>query len=561
MMNTANSPRTLSKDVPHNSTPTIKSVRSKPLIVFSDSSGMVEEYNNHHRYLDEITDGECDSDNPDGEFINERMKTRCATIETTSIQFRCHNNHEQINQYTLLEDIGKGSFGCVKLSKNERNGNMYAIKCLSKKRLRRQGGFGRHPKMQKTPNGLQALKHEIAILTKIRHPHVVQLFEVMDDDTHDQVYMVFELLQLGAIMNMSEPDTIHRIPEDQARIYFRQMLLAVEYLHSHGVIHRDIKPSNLLLYSNNWLKLSDFGVSHIFDGKNDVLSKTAGTPAFMAPETLQADSLNFEGRPVDVWAMGVTLHCFVLAKPPFVSRNIHELYTAIRENDVVFDGSSLSNELVDLLQKLLLKDPHERISIAQMRNHPWITMGGTAPLPSEQENCTEINVTAADVALSITAVQDMASKTKPHLSADIHSSIRTRATSDPGDSPFRKASQRRRNTPPTPTNPPKMPTSRVSDDEPTTSPMMAPTTPSLSLSATPRQQRLMPTETMLGPSGVMKFAATLSPTFPMSPARSSAVVKRFSPWKSAPRPGSTTQLRRNLRRAAFSNVSNRESIL
>ena len=78
--------------------------------------------------------------------------------------------------------------------------------------------------MQKNPNGLQALKHEIAILTKIRHPHVVQLFEVMDDDTHDQVYMVFELLQLGAIMNMSEPDTIHRIPEEQARIYFRQMV-------------------------------------------------------------------------------------------------------------------------------------------------------------------------------------------------------------------------------------------------------------------------------------------------------------------------------------------------
>ena len=161
------------------------------------------------------------------------------------------------------------------------------------------------------------------------------------------------------------------LPEPTARVYFEQLVRATEYLHASGVIHRDIKPSNLLLRSEGWVKLIDFGVSTTFRGTDDRLSKTAGTPAFLAPESVDPDTRYFHGRPLDVWACGVTLFCLVFGTLPFQHASERELYTRIRDDPVVIPHSA-SPALRAVLGRLLDKNPLTRVTLAELATDPWV---------------------------------------------------------------------------------------------------------------------------------------------------------------------------------------------
>lgn len=360
---------------------------------------------------------------------NQHVLKRCATIETDKIEFKSTEDTEQINQYKLFQLIGKGMYGSVRLCQNETDNQLYAVKCLSKKRLRRRGCFGRSKKP--TSDGLQDLRREIAILKKLVHPNIVRLYEVMDDPEHDIVYMVMELLKLGPVMDMSRPETVRTFTERQACTYFRQLLMAVEFLHFNRVIHRDIKPSNLLLYTNDVIKLSDFGVSHICERDGELLVKTAGTPAFMAPEGISVEGKEFRGEPVDIWAAGVTLYTFIYGKLPFAGGNVMKLYSSIREDPVPFNHPREpppSTALLDVLSSLLDKDPSRRATVSSLRRHEWVTRYGADPLISPQTNChMVVEVTEEELAASMTNV------CRPSLGtlAIVHSMVKKRSFRNP----------------------------------------------------------------------------------------------------------------------------------
>ncbi|XP_071945010.1 calcium/calmodulin-dependent protein kinase kinase 1-like isoform X2 [Antedon mediterranea] len=324
---------------------------------------------------------------------------RKPTIESNVISIKDKMDYVQLNQYQLREEIGKGTFGVVKLAYNEEDNKNYAMKILSKKRLIRKGGFARRPpprggrKVPKTP--LDRVYQEIAILKKLDHPNVVKLVEVLDDPSEDELYMVFELVEKGPVL---EVPTDEPLSEEQALLYFRDIILGIEYLHHQKIIHRDIKPSNLLLGEDNSVKISDFGVSNKFEGIDALLSDTAGTPAFMAPESLQEYSNKYGGRALDVWAMGITLYSFVYGKIPFTDSFILGLHNKIRTQTVTFpDQPAISNELKELIELMLEKDPEKRITIPQMKEHDWVTMNGDEPMLSEVENCTLIEVSQDEV--------------------------------------------------------------------------------------------------------------------------------------------------------------------
>uniref|UniRef100_A0A8D3BTX5 calcium/calmodulin-dependent protein kinase n=1 Tax=Scophthalmus maximus TaxID=52904 RepID=A0A8D3BTX5_SCOMX len=331
---------------------------------------------------------------------------RQPTIETKRVSITDADDCVQLNQYKLKTEIGKGSYGVVKLAYNEDSEEYYAMKVVSKKRLMKQCGFFRRLPPQgsnlqdpfpKAAMPLEKVYKEIAILKKLDHHNVVKLVEVTSE---------------------------------QARFYFRDIVLGIEYLHYHKIVHRDIKPSNLLLGDDGHIKIADFGVSNEFEGTDALLSSTAGTPAFMAPEMMTEHEHRFSGKALDVWAMGVTLYCFVYGKCPFYDEYIISLHKKIKNKPVDFPET---DELKELIGRMLDKNPETRITIPEIKLHPWMTENGLNPLPLEEEHCTAVEVTEEEVQNSVKLI--------PTLSAVIlvKSMLRKRSFSNPFECQGRRA--------------------------------------------------------------------------------------------------------------------------
>ncbi|KAI0833546.1 kinase-like domain-containing protein [Trametes gibbosa] len=347
---------------------------------------------------------------------------------------------KMINQYEFVHRVGKGQHGEVYLALDTVSDNMdVAIKCVSRKsksdrmsKLRKRN----LPRSSNTPlvDQLGSTEHkirkEIAIMKKLNHPHVVRLLEVIDDPLRDKIYMVMEYLGGGEIKWRTKKDNpLLRV--DQTRRVCRDVILGLEYLHYQGIIHRDIKPANLLWTADRrTVKITDFGVStfsyaqrlaaagkgNIKDDDTDPilmdesdLSKTAGTPMFLAPEivceaTVDASSsaLNLSTprkkppitKAIDIWAFGVTLYGLLFGSLPFNADTEYGIYRVIRSQDwevheyMGLDrlpsgvrrqkrnkGSPEDNEgslVVDLLERLLEKDARKRITLEGVKRHPWI---------------------------------------------------------------------------------------------------------------------------------------------------------------------------------------------
>uniref|UniRef100_A0A8D3EC93 Protein kinase domain-containing protein n=1 Tax=Scophthalmus maximus TaxID=52904 RepID=A0A8D3EC93_SCOMX len=316
---------------------------------------------------------------------------RQPTIETKRVSITDADDCVQLNQYKLKTEIGKGSYGVVKLAYNEDSEEYYAMKVPNK----------RHSSGDVSAMPLEKVYKEIAILKKLDHHNVVKLVEVTSE---------------------------------QARFYFRDIVLGIEYLHYHKIVHRDIKPSNLLLGDDGHIKIADFGVSNEFEGTDALLSSTAGTPAFMAPEMMTEHEHRFSGKALDVWAMGVTLYCFVYGKCPFYDEYIISLHKKIKNKPVDFPETPLiSDELKELIGRMLDKNPETRITIPEIKLHPWMTENGLNPLPLEEEHCTAVEVTEEEVQNSVKLI--------PTLSAVIlvKSMLRKRSFSNPFECQGRRA--------------------------------------------------------------------------------------------------------------------------
>ncbi|XP_054457781.1 calcium/calmodulin-dependent protein kinase kinase 1b [Anoplopoma fimbria] len=358
---------------------------------------------------------------------------RQRTIETKRVSITDADDCVQLNQYKLKKEIGKGSYGVVKLAYNEDSEQYYAMKVVSKKRLMKQFGFLRRlpPQGSNAVFPLEKVYKEIAILKKLDHHNVVKLVEVLDDPAEDGLHMAFDLMTKGPVMEVPTDDPF---TEDQARFYFRDIILGIEYLHYHKIIHRDIKPSNLLLGDDGHVKIADFGVSNEFEGTDALLSSTAGTPAFMAPEMITEHEHSFSGKALDIWAMGVTLYCFVFGKCPFYDKYIVSLHNKIKNKPVEFPETPLiSYELKELIERMLDKNPETRITIPEIKLHTWVTENGSNPLPLEEEHCREVEVTEEEVQNSVKLI--------PSLSAVIlvKTMLRKRSFSNPFECLGRRA--------------------------------------------------------------------------------------------------------------------------
>ena len=228
-------------------------------------------------------------------------------------------------------------------------------------------------------SNLQALEREADLMKALNHPNLVRLYEVIRSDSSGKLLMVMEYCHAGPLVDDKGRFSHCQddIPEIIVHHFFKQMTSAIQYLHSEGIVHGDIKPENMLLSGDGTVKIADFGQSLKIMGacgkgkKSSMLTRTLGTPAYLAPEICAGEE--YDGFAADVWALGVTLYSFMFGRLPFEGTTVVDLYDTIAEQEVRFpEGRGLSIELQDLFLRLLHKNPKYRITADELVAHPWV---------------------------------------------------------------------------------------------------------------------------------------------------------------------------------------------
>jgi len=256
----------------------------------------------------------------------------------------------QIGQFILGKNLGIGAFGKVKLATHVVTGHKVAVKILNKAKIKQ---LGMEEKVQR----------EINILHLCTHPHIIRLYEVIDTPT--DIFLVNEYVSGGELFDYIVSKG--RLSADEARNFFHQIISGVEYCHFQKIVHRDLKPENLLLDANLNIKIADFGLSNLMrDG--DFLRTSCGSPNYAAPEVISGHL--YAGPEVDVWSCGVILYALLCGSLPFDDESIPNLFKKIKSGMYSLP-THLSQLAKNLIPRMLEVDPMKRITIPEIRLHPW----------------------------------------------------------------------------------------------------------------------------------------------------------------------------------------------
>ncbi|KAK2433115.1 CBL-interacting protein kinase 18 [Trifolium repens] len=271
-----------------------------------------------------------------------------------------------MQRYEIGKLLGQGTFAKVYHARNLKNGMNVAIKVIDKEKVLRVGM-------------IDQIKREISVMRLVRHPHVVELYEVMASKT--KIYFVMEYVKGGELFNKVSKG---KLKHDDARRYFQQLISAVDYCHSRGVCHRDLKPENLLLDENGNLKVSDFGLSALAETKHQdgLLHTTCGTPAYVAPEVIHRKG--YDGTKADIWSCGVILYVLLAGYLPFRDPNLIEMYRKIGKADFKFPNW-FASDVRRLLSKILDPNPKSRISITKIMESSWFKKGLEKPIVTDAD--------------------------------------------------------------------------------------------------------------------------------------------------------------------------------
>ncbi|XP_023007173.1 CBL-interacting serine/threonine-protein kinase 11 [Cucurbita maxima] len=265
-------------------------------------------------------------------------------------------NNALFGKYELGKLLGCGAFAKVYHARDLRSGQSVAVKVINKKKI-----YG--------TTLMSNIKREIAIMRRLRHPHIVKLHEVLA--TKSKIYFVMEFVKGGELFAKVAKG---RFSEDLSRKFFQQLISAVGFCHARGIYHRDLKPENLLVDENGNLKVSDFGLSALTDQirSDGLLHTLCGTPAYVAPEILSKKG--YDGAKVDVWSCGVILFVLSAGYLPFNDPNLMAMYKKIYKGEYRCP-KWMSPDLKRFLSRLLDTNPQTRITVDEILSDPWFKKG------------------------------------------------------------------------------------------------------------------------------------------------------------------------------------------
>jgi 5'-AMP-activated protein kinase catalytic alpha subunit len=234
-----------------------------------------------------------------------QKETNPSSLDKNSAQEKEKENRK----FIILRSLGQGSFGKVKEALHVLTQEKLAIKILEKDRVRKA-------------EDLVRINREMLILTKVHHPNIIQLYEIIE--TRRYYFFVMEYAKKGELSRYIKK--MVRLSEPEACSFFIQIITGIEYLNSLGYAHRDIKPNNLLLDEDLRIKIIDFGLGNIYD-QSQLLKTPCGSPCYAAPEVIAGEP--YEPLKVDIWSAGITLFAMVCGYLPFDEENKATLYQKI----------------------------------------------------------------------------------------------------------------------------------------------------------------------------------------------------------------------------------------
>ena len=257
------------------------------------------------------------------------------------------------DMYHFGKVLGTGSFGVVRLVHHKLSGTKTAVKTYDKRKI-------------KDSAQLKRVQQEIRLMARANHPNIVRLFETLE--SQHRVHLVMEYVAGGNLCQYVKLKK--KLTESEARLIFQQLSHASAYLHSINVAHRDIKLENVLFGPDKIAKLTDFGFS-VYT-KDHRLKVFCGTPSYMAPEIVMRRE--YYGFPVDVWSLGVLLYAMLCGCFPFTANSYPNLYKKIAVGQFSMP-KNLSQNVRDVLRRMLCVNPPKRITMNQVRRHQWTVSG------------------------------------------------------------------------------------------------------------------------------------------------------------------------------------------
>lgn len=297
-------------------------------------------------------------------------------------------NHETVeDDYDIHERIGRGSFADVFRATHKVTGAVVAVKRIRK--LQMLFGLFRKNKID--------MSAEVDVMRKMDHPNIIKLFDVYEN--RKEVALVMEYAAGGQLL--SRVSDIGCCEQTAKQVIF-SVLSAIKYMHDNNAVHRDLKPENIVVMGDDLtqVKLTDFGLSKLSSAP---MKTFVGTPAYLAPEMLQGNNLQY-GKEIDVWAIGVVTHYLLCGQLPFQGNTSDDLYAEILHcRALTFTAPAwqhVTNHAKDFVQNILRADPKQRLTLSNALRHPWLSSvnnndhGSSSPpsLSSERVSSTPLSL-------------------------------------------------------------------------------------------------------------------------------------------------------------------------